>query len=161
MQNIETSSAPTNVYAENEERNIDPAEERRQHEMNAEAVSEDLHYEQATVKQSTATSVLRNGSEFKWGLSSAPTEKCPKCDASMVIKTARSTGSLFYGCSRFPDCRGTRQISGTADSGGAPAPSCPLCDKTMVRRRATRGKYIGQPSGVARDFPTAEAYDSR
>lgn len=36
---------------------------------------------------------------------------CPKCAEHMVLRTARkgsNIGSDFWGCSRFPDCRGTR-----------------------------------------------------
>lgn len=37
---------------------------------------------------------------------------CPKCGSTMVLRTASKgayAGSQFYGCSRFPACRGTRQ----------------------------------------------------
>jgi len=36
---------------------------------------------------------------------------CPKCGGGMVLRTARKgkrPGSRFYGCSRYPSCRGTR-----------------------------------------------------
>ena len=36
---------------------------------------------------------------------------CPSCGSPMRIRTARSgrnAGGQFYGCSRYPDCRGTR-----------------------------------------------------
>ena len=36
---------------------------------------------------------------------------CPTCEATMVRRTARTgarAGSSFWGCSRFPSCRGTR-----------------------------------------------------
>ena len=36
---------------------------------------------------------------------------CPKCAERMVLRTARrggNAGSDFWGCPRFPDCRGTR-----------------------------------------------------
>ena len=35
--------------------------------------------------------------------------KCPKCGASMVERHRKSDGAAFYGCSRYPQCRGTRQ----------------------------------------------------
>lgn len=38
---------------------------------------------------------------------------CPKCGAGMVMRKAkagRSPGELFWGCSRFPGCRGTRTV---------------------------------------------------
>jgi hypothetical protein len=36
--------------------------------------------------------------------------RCPKCGSEMVLKTARSgsnQGGKFWGCPRFPECRGT------------------------------------------------------
>ena len=36
---------------------------------------------------------------------------CPSCDSPMVLRTARkgaNTGNQFWGCSRFPACRGVR-----------------------------------------------------
>jgi restriction system protein len=47
--------------------------------------------------------------------SAAPTTQakpaCPKCSAPMVLRTAKSgsrKGESFWGCSRFPECRGAR-----------------------------------------------------
>jgi len=40
-----------------------------------------------------------------------PTPACPKCGAPMAIRTARTgpnAGSKFYGCTKFPACRGIR-----------------------------------------------------
>jgi len=36
--------------------------------------------------------------------------KCPRCGASMSARKNRKTGQSFLGCSRYPQCRGTRQI---------------------------------------------------
>lgn len=36
--------------------------------------------------------------------------KCPKCGAKMVLRHRKSDGAAFYGCSRYPQCRGTRQV---------------------------------------------------
>ena len=38
----------------------------------------------------------------------APAPNCPLCEEPMVPRTRRSDGSSFWGCSRYPDCRGTR-----------------------------------------------------
>jgi len=35
-------------------------------------------------------------------------QECPQCGSIMVLKTVRDTGKKFYGCGRFPDCRGSR-----------------------------------------------------
>ena len=40
----------------------------------------------------------------------SPEPFCPTCASPMVRRTARQTGAIFYGCSRFPACRGTRPI---------------------------------------------------
>jgi hypothetical protein len=43
----------------------------------------------------------------------APPPNCPACGAAMHRRTARQgphAGSNFWGCSRFPACRGTRPI---------------------------------------------------
>lgn len=39
--------------------------------------------------------------------------ECPVCRNSMVLRTARkgkNSGRRFWGCSRFPKCRGTREV---------------------------------------------------
>lgn len=39
--------------------------------------------------------------------------ECPVCHNSMVLRTARrgkNNGRSFWGCSRFPKCRGTREV---------------------------------------------------
>ena len=41
----------------------------------------------------------------------SPTPGCPRCGKPMVLRTASSgphAGSQFWGCSAFPDCKGTR-----------------------------------------------------
>lgn len=38
------------------------------------------------------------------------TPNCPYCGKRMVIRTNRKTGDRFYGCSRYPYCKGTVQI---------------------------------------------------
>jgi restriction system protein len=39
---------------------------------------------------------------------------CPKCGSSMILRTAQkgaNAGSQFWGCSKFPKCRGTLKVS--------------------------------------------------
>ncbi len=36
--------------------------------------------------------------------------KCPRCRSKMIERTNRKTGQTFFGCSRYPNCRGTRQV---------------------------------------------------
>ena len=42
--------------------------------------------------------------------------KCPKCGGDMIKRTAKSDGHEFWGCARFPKCRGTRDLDGTDTS---------------------------------------------
>ena len=40
-------------------------------------------------------------------------KSCPRCRSRMVLRTAktgRNAGSQFFGCSRYPRCKGTRSI---------------------------------------------------
>jgi hypothetical protein len=39
---------------------------------------------------------------------------CPRCGSGMVVRHNRATGEDFWGCSRFPSCRGTRLIGAAA-----------------------------------------------
>lgn len=42
------------------------------------------------------------------GASGTIAPQCPRCGADMVERTNRFTASTFWGCMRFPACRGTR-----------------------------------------------------
>jgi restriction system protein len=51
---------------------------------------------------------------------SAPT--CPACGKAMVLRTARQgkqSGSQFWGCSGYPECRGTRPVEASDGSAGS------------------------------------------
>ena len=44
-----------------------------------------------------------------------PEPNCPRCGATMILRTARrgnNAGQEFLGCSEYPNCRGTRSIAG-------------------------------------------------
>lgn len=44
------------------------------------------------------------------------TPACPSCSTSMVLRKARrgqNAGQKFWGCARYPQCRGTRALNGT------------------------------------------------
>ena len=41
---------------------------------------------------------------------SVPPPSCPSCEGPMVLRTKRSDGSSFWGCRRYPACRGTRDV---------------------------------------------------
>jgi four helix bundle suffix protein len=49
----------------------------------------------------------------------APSPACPRCGKPMVRRTARKgaqIGSPFWGCTGYPECRGTRRLDESADS---------------------------------------------
>lgn len=37
--------------------------------------------------------------------------KCPRCNAQMVCRENHKTGEIFLGCSNYPECTGTRNLS--------------------------------------------------
>lgn len=36
---------------------------------------------------------------------------CPKCGGEMIKRANRKTGDSFWGCAKFPKCRGTRKVA--------------------------------------------------
>ena len=40
-----------------------------------------------------------------------PGSHCPKCNTLMRVKSNGESGDLFWGCPRYPDCKGTRKFS--------------------------------------------------
>lgn len=40
--------------------------------------------------------------------------ECPICGAAMVSRKQAATGQRFWGCSKYPACRGTRNTDGEA-----------------------------------------------
>lgn len=36
---------------------------------------------------------------------------CPRCGTAMIKRSNRNTGDVFWGCTKFPACRGTRAIT--------------------------------------------------
>ena len=41
--------------------------------------------------------------------------KCPDCYEIMVLRTRKSDGVKFWGCSTWPECTGTRNSDGTPE----------------------------------------------
>ena len=38
--------------------------------------------------------------------------RCPECDGPMVSRKNKSDGSRFWGCAKYPKCKGTRDSMG-------------------------------------------------
>lgn len=89
---------------------------------------------------------------------------CPLCGSSMVMRQAqrgRGRGSMFWGCTNYPSCRGVVPIDGAASPPeprvdpelAAAAPSCPNCGKAMVVRTARKGPNAGKPFFGCSGYP--------
>lgn len=66
-------------------------------------------------RMTTARQEYRNSTSGQSSMSSSPTSTpCPLCNSPMKYRTARvgiNAGKSFWGCSKYPDCRGTREIT--------------------------------------------------
>ncbi len=73
----------------------------------------------------------------------ATDETCPDCGAPLVIKFGRY--GEFLACSRYPECRYSRDLGEGGGATGAEAaeeaPTCPECDAPMVRKRSRFGPF--------------------
>lgn len=48
---------------------------------------------------------------------------CPRCGSPMARRKAGKTNNEFYGCLKFPDCRGTREVTDVPSRSPAPSPA--------------------------------------
>jgi ssDNA-binding Zn-finger/Zn-ribbon topoisomerase 1 len=85
-------------------------------------------------------------------LCEAPELKCPECGAAMVRRNSRY--GLFYGCSRFPECRATH---GAHTSTGLPL-GIPGNKETKEARMAAHTAFdsLWRPKGAV--FARQDAY---
>lgn len=90
------------------------------------------------------------GNESAGGDTQPAEAACPDCGAPMQLRQSRT--GRFYGCTKYPECRGTMPY--TAGSGEARAPrekkppeltdkECPKCGEPMVVRQSRRGQFYG------------------
>ena len=69
------------------------------------------------------------------------TEVCHECGAPMAVKFSK-TGS-FLGCSRYPECKSTRAMDGSARAAaGETEHKCPKCGKPLMLRESKRGPFL-------------------
>lgn len=67
-------------------------------------------------------------------------EMCDKCGAPMVIKRGRF--GKFLACSRFPECRNTRNLSASGGSTNTGV-TCPKCKQgEIVEKRSKKGRVF-------------------
>jgi len=63
------------------------------------------------VPEATATPIRPPRTDPTFTAQSTPSQQtCPTCDATMVLRTNRSTGAGFFGCTNYPRCKGTRPV---------------------------------------------------
>jgi DNA topoisomerase-1 len=70
-------------------------------------------------------------------------EVCPECGEPLLVRSGRY--GLFMGCSGYPDCSYTRNISTETAPAQEPIPTdekCPLCNATMVIRQGRTGPFL-------------------
>lgn len=90
---------------------------------------------------------------------------CPKCDKPMVkreAKKGKKAGEAFWGCSDFPNCRGTLPIEQIQDNEPESKPEeteelspplCPKCDSDMVKRVSKKSANAGKEFWGCSNFP--------
>ncbi|MFK3616951.1 DNA topoisomerase, partial [Coxiella burnetii] len=70
-------------------------------------------------------------------------EKCPKCSAQLSIRLGRR--GRFIGCTAYPDCDYTRNLTETAAEAQAvlEGRQCPECHSNLIIKMGRYGKFIG------------------
>ncbi len=67
-------------------------------------------------------------------------EVCDKCGAPMVVKRGRF--GKFLACSRFPECKGTRNFSASGGSANTGV-TCPECQQgSIVEKKSKKGRVF-------------------
>ena len=94
----------------------------------------------------------------KAGTESTPTAiTCPDCGWAMVTRRNRRTGEMFLGCSRFPACRGTRQIDRSLAAFQGTAHSAPPIASRRRAPRPARARIRLSPDLVCRPMDGGSA----
>ncbi len=70
-------------------------------------------------------------------------EKCPVCESEMTVKLGRY--GKFLSCSKYPDCKGTRQIDGSQrpEPQVVPGEMCETCGSPMLLKHGRYGEFLG------------------
>lgn len=64
-------------------------------------------------------------------------ETCPTCGSTMILRFGRY--GEYLACSRYPECRTTREPGAVQPAGDAPA--CPECNAPMIQKRSRFGPF--------------------
>lgn len=88
--------------------------------------------------------------------------KCPECERVMQVRANRSTGDLFFGCVKYPECTGTRKFTDedrVQFGGELPKPQLKLppvspqkeeelrIQKSELQARLSKSRYPSPPEG--------------
>ncbi|HYZ93189.1 MAG TPA: type I DNA topoisomerase [Actinomycetota bacterium] len=70
-------------------------------------------------------------------------EKCPVCGSEMTVKLGRY--GKFLSCSKYPECKGTRQIDGSQrpEPQVVPGEVCEECGSPMLLKHGRYGEFLG------------------
>jgi len=106
-------------------------------------VSKGIHLKHATegeIGEAKGTTVAEPKGGTPTAEPPAPVPQCPACEAPMRLRRTQSGGS-FYGCSRYPECTGTRPVTTGV--------KCPKCGEGELVER-TGGRYNAVFYGCSR-----------
>ncbi|MHC5544621.1 DNA topoisomerase, partial [Singulisphaera rosea] len=68
-------------------------------------------------------------------------ETCQVCGAPMVVKFSKS--GQFLGCSKYPECKATRQMDGSTRAAAVETEHiCTKCGKPLMLRESKRGPFL-------------------
>lgn len=71
-------------------------------------------------------------------------ETCPLCESEMLVRYSKA--GAFLGCSKFPECKGLRQMPGeegdAADLPEGELVSCPACGAPMQQKKSRFGDFL-------------------
>jgi DNA topoisomerase-1 len=70
-------------------------------------------------------------------------ELCPECESPMQVKLGRF--GKFLSCTRYPDCKGTRQVDGSQrpEPKEVPGEVCEECGSPMLLKVGRFGEFLG------------------
>jgi DNA topoisomerase-1 len=70
-------------------------------------------------------------------------ELCPECESPMQVKLGRF--GKFLSCTRYPDCKGTRQVDGSQrpEPKEVPGEMCEECGSPMLLKVGRFGEFLG------------------
>lgn len=64
-------------------------------------------------KRASLEEYIMELADIKYDTEEEPKElKCPDCGGEMALRTNRQNGNKFWGCKKYPNCRGTRDENG-------------------------------------------------